>query len=217
MFGRLLVYLGQMWLELRPHVGLNDRFDVAAVVVNLSGAGHTSRDMRWPEAGLRTELLAREVNLGSLEAGRTLDEIEAGRVTRTALAFVPLMQNGGDPAMIQRWLAVASLEPDVRRRGDFGYLTKLFAEKADCWDVWDQALKGWNMVVSKQVELWKAEGEAKGTANALLQVLGTKFDPLPPELVASVRDAPDLAVLKGWLVDAVRASTLDDFRQATKL
>ena len=60
-------------VELRPHVGLNDRFDVAAVVVNLAGTGNTSRDMRWPEAGLGTELLAREVNLGSLEAGKSAD------------------------------------------------------------------------------------------------------------------------------------------------
>jgi hypothetical protein len=48
MFGRLLVYLGQLWLEARPNGEPGRRYRVAAAVVNLTGQGHTSRDMVIP-------------------------------------------------------------------------------------------------------------------------------------------------------------------------
>jgi hypothetical protein len=217
MFGRLLAYLGQLWLELRPHAGLTDRFDVAAVVVNLSGTGNTSRRMAWPEAGLVTELKPREVNLGRLEANGMLDEVESGRVTRTALAFVPLMQNGGDPTILSRWLTVASAEPDVRRRGDLGYLAKLFAEKAGCWEEWDNVLKGWNMVISKQVQLWQAEGKAEGKAEAIVRLLLLRFKQVPEDLACRLNETTDVGQIEAWFDLAFAANSLEEFRAEAKL
>jgi hypothetical protein len=37
LFGRLLVYLGQLWLEIRPTDAGGERFAVGAIVVNLTG------------------------------------------------------------------------------------------------------------------------------------------------------------------------------------
>src|SRR5919202_5839464 len=56
MFGRLLVYLGRLWLERGPSPERGDRFELGAVVVNLTGAGRSSRRMDWPEAGLLTQV-----------------------------------------------------------------------------------------------------------------------------------------------------------------
>lgn len=56
MFGRLMVYLGQLWQAIKPDTERGSRFNVAAAVVNLTGTGFASRDMRWPEAGFATQL-----------------------------------------------------------------------------------------------------------------------------------------------------------------
>src|SRR5262249_56603993 len=45
LFGRLLIYLCQLWGKKRPTDARGERFAVGAVVVNLTGRGQTSRDM----------------------------------------------------------------------------------------------------------------------------------------------------------------------------
>src|SRR5712691_779428 len=45
LFGRLLAYLGLLWLEERPSAQRGARFAVGAVVINLTGRGNTARDM----------------------------------------------------------------------------------------------------------------------------------------------------------------------------
>ena len=58
--------------------------------------------MQWQKAGLRTWMQPREINLADKDAGKVLDEIDAGTAP---LAFIPLMKGGGEDAIIQRWLA----------------------------------------------------------------------------------------------------------------
>src|SRR5262245_11017999 len=43
LFGRLLVYLGLLWLEERPSAERGARYQVGAIVLNLTGRGRTSR------------------------------------------------------------------------------------------------------------------------------------------------------------------------------
>jgi hypothetical protein len=50
MFGRFLLYLGQLWLELRPDEERGSRYQVGAIVVNLTGRGLTSRHEAWRHA-----------------------------------------------------------------------------------------------------------------------------------------------------------------------
>ena len=120
MFPRMLGYLEALGQEKRPSETRGDRFRLGAVVVNLRGEGDCSRDMRWPEAGLVTQLGVCERNLAGLDAASTLDDIEAGRAPAIVLPLIPLMQRGGDEGIIQRWVAMAIAEPDARRRGDYG-------------------------------------------------------------------------------------------------
>ncbi len=212
MFGRLLAYLGQIWLELKPSDERGDRFWLGAVVVNLTGRGNTSRTMAWDEAGLRTGLTVREVNLCDVDAGQTLDEIAAG-LTTAVLPFIPLMQNGGDPGIIQRWLALASAEPDSRRRSEYGALALLFSEPAGCRPAWENALRGWNMIQSQTVTEWMS----KGKVDILLRVVRGRFGSLPAEVESAIRAATDPAVLDQWADAAAVSPTLDDFRRATGL
>ena len=83
MFGRFLGYLGALWLEVRPAGGDEDRYAVAAVLVNLTGRGNTARDFRWPKAQLRTCLTVREVNLADRSAGLNC-EPSVGTMSRGA-------------------------------------------------------------------------------------------------------------------------------------
>jgi hypothetical protein len=225
LFGRLMVYAGLLWLETKPTDLPGDRYHLAAVVVNLTGQGRSGRVSEWPQVGTRTALEPREVNLRDTDAAATLDGVAAGSVGPTVLPLVPLMHGGGDPAIIQRWLALASAEPDARRRGDYGGLAAVFAEAPGCVAEWKQALKGWNMIQSQQVLEWMAEGKAEGLAEGtaktkrgdILRSLGLRFGSVPADLAGAVNAATDLSQLEQWFDAAVTAASLEDFRRATGL
>jgi len=87
MFGRLLVYLDQVWLELRPGDLPGDRFCVTAVVVNLTGRGNSGRQLEWPEAGVVTTLKSRELDLSELRAEEVLNGV-AGPGSRFGPRFL---------------------------------------------------------------------------------------------------------------------------------
>lgn len=151
LFGRLLEYLGRFWRELRPPGQPTGRFQVAAAVVNLTGVGHTSRDMVMPGSSVRTCLQVVERNLAEEDAAATLAGIAAGQLGACLLPLIPLMRGGAEPGIIAQWKPLALAEPDERRRGDYGGLALVFAELAGCWPQWHQALEGWNVEVSQQV------------------------------------------------------------------
>lgn len=226
LFGRLLIYLGQLWLETRPTDAGRERFAVGAVVVNLRGRGSTSRDMVLRRTGVRTFLGIAERNLADEDAAATLAGIAGGTAPRCLLAWIPLMQGGCETAIIQQWLELARQEPDSRRRSDYGGLALVFADAAHCRKEWKEALRGWNVEESQQVLEWIAEGEAKGEARgeakgqaeALLRVLARRFPPGPAEeMVSAIRAMKDLGRLGAWLDAAATADSLDAFRQAAGL
>src|SRR5262245_29790801 len=101
MFGRLLQYLGGLWVAGKPGPHTGDRFHLGAVVVNLTGRGTCPPPMEWPEAGLMMHLGVVECDLATFDAVPLMARVEAGEVGRVALPLVPLMKNAGDPAMIQ--------------------------------------------------------------------------------------------------------------------
>lgn len=227
--GRGMIYLGNIWLEQRPDELAGSRFHVGMVVVNLTGVGEASREMNWPEVGLRTQLGIVERNLQTYDAEAALDQVERGEATLSVLSFIPLFQNGEDPGIIQKWKELALREPNDRRRSDYGALALVFAEASNRRDVWKEALKEWNMQVSQQVLEWqqealargraegRAEGLIQGQAEAIISVLEARFGSLPPELSAAIRQVTDLAALKSWLAEASRAQSIDKFRQAVGL
>jgi hypothetical protein len=207
MFGRLLGYLSGLWLACKPDAERGSRFHLGAVVVNLTGTGTTARDMDWPAVGLRTQLLVVERNLATEPASALLDAIESGARGRALLPWVPLMSGGGTADTVQRWKALASAEPNYRRRGEYGGLALVFAEKGKCRELWDKELEGWNVEESAVVNAWiakaeargeargRAEGEARGRAEGevqeaqvmVLRLGARKFGPAPASVEAAVR------------------------------
>lgn len=226
MFGRLLVYLGQLWLERRPSAERGSHYQVGAALVNLTGRGHTSHDFVLRHTGMRTCLQVVERNLADEDAAATLAGIAAGTIARCILAWVPLMQGGAESAILAQWLELARAEPDAKRRADYGGLALVFAEAAGRRPVWKQALTGWNMVESQQVLEWIAEGEAKGEvkgraeaqAELLLRLLAVRLGPeVPPDLTEQIRGTTDAEQLQRWFDVAATAPSLEAFRQQMSL
>jgi hypothetical protein len=144
------------------------------------------------------------------------------------LPFIPLMQGGGESAIIARWKELAQAEPDRRRRGDYGGLALVFAEAAGRRDVWKQALEGWNVIESQQVNEWiavgRAEGEARGRAEGeargqlvgcradLRVMLEDRFGALPEGLIQRIETEEDLGRLQTALRQVYRVATLEELR-----
>lgn len=221
MFGRLVLYLGNLWASVKPDEGRGSRFEVGAVVVNLTGSGRASRRMEWPAAGLVTHLSAAERNLSGENADEILAGVEGAARSRALLPWVPLMTGGGEAGIIDRWKAAAESEPNYHRRVDLAWLARVFADAADRKPIWDKALEGWNVKESATVKEWIAEGKAEGAlaeaAAAVVAVLEARFGSAPGDLIEAVRRSTDLAVLRNWVALAARTPTLADFRAAANL
>jgi hypothetical protein len=212
MFGRALGYLGPLWLEYRPDPERGSRFWVSAVIVNLTGRGHTSQDMEWAEAGLRTTLQVKECDLAGYSAAATLDDIAAGRTAPCVLPWIPLMTGGDEEAIMQRWLELARAETDSRRRAEYGALALVFAEAAGRRDVWKQALQGWNMIESQQVLEWMNEGQLQAWRTSLSDLLQDRFGPLPEGLRQRIDAVTDLERLRAIHRQALRIASLEDLQ-----
>jgi hypothetical protein len=140
-FGRLLAYLGGLWLGLRPDPERGSRYRVAAAVVNLTGSGSASRRMEWAEAGLGVELRVIKFNLERESIDTLLGGIASGRLSRCVLPWVPLTAGADAIGAIERWKRLAEAETD-RRRADYAGLARIFAERAGRKDVWRTQLEG---------------------------------------------------------------------------
>jgi hypothetical protein len=229
MFGRLMVYLGHLWQSVKPDPERGSRFNVAAIVFNLTATGSASRDMRWPDAGFVTQLGVVERNLAGENADDLLVGVESGRWSRAVLPWLPLMTGGDDAGIIDRWKALADGEPDFRRKGNYASLALVFAGAAKRKDIWKKALEGWNVIESEVVNEWIAEGEARGKVKGkaegrveeavalAIAVCEAKFGTLPAEVEAKIRGTSDLTTLHTWVTQAAKAATIDEFRAAAGL
>jgi hypothetical protein len=115
--GRLLLAGGLCLLLLKPTPLPGDRYELAALVVNLTGKGNSARRMAL--GATQWTLVPCELDVETLDAGAVLDEIAAGEAPRELLALIPLMKGGGEGGMIARWLAAAGSDGDAGRRGDY--------------------------------------------------------------------------------------------------
>jgi hypothetical protein len=103
MLGRLLELLGRMWKQWRTTGPARDRYQLGAVVINLSGRGNASCDMQAAGGRLRLHFQVVERNLQEESAAATLDAVADGRLARAVLVWIPLMQGGDEPGIIERW------------------------------------------------------------------------------------------------------------------
>jgi hypothetical protein len=222
MFGRLLAQLGKSWIEHVPDDLPGSRYQLAAAVVNLTGTTESlpaSRSFVFPVRGREVRLDLEERHLATESAGETLDAIARGAASKSILAFVPLMTGGGEEGIIRRWLEVATTEPDHRRRGDLGVLTRTMAELKPWLGEWQKALKGWNMRESTFVQGWidlgREEGKDEGKLQTLRQTLRAllkkRFGKVPAKVLRRIEAATDpdkleKAFLQG--IDIARAEDL---------
>ncbi len=220
MFGRLLEYLGRLWREERPPGPPGDRYEVGAVVVNLTGRGRTSREMR---AGpMLTAIDVIEWNMADKDAAATLKGIAEGRISRAILPWVALMQGGDESDILERWKELALAEPNSKRRSDYGACAQVLAEASKRAEPWKVLLKGWNMIESQTVLEWKAEGAAEGRAEgrvegkaeSILDLLRLKFKQHPSaDLSTLILANKDLTRAQRWFESAVAAASLEDFQK----
>ncbi len=191
MFGRMLVYLGGIWLGKKPDPERGSRYCVTGVVIYLTGRGNASREFVWAEAGLTTELLFKEWGMQTESAADTLGRIETAAVARTLLPWIPLMTGANEAGMVERWKRLAEAVPDSRLRSDYAALARIFADAAGRKDLWTEQLEGWNVRQSSVVNEWIEEGRQEGRVELLEAILETKFGPLPEASLAALRSLPD--------------------------
>ncbi len=213
---------GLCLLLLKPTSLPGDRYELTAIVVNLTGRGNSARRMALGDT--QWTLVPRELDVETLDAGAMLEEIAAGVIPREVLALIPLMNRGAEDAMIARWLEVAGSDADAGRRGDYS-LALVFSEAVRCRDKWETALKGFNMIESPLVREWKdaaklegiLEGKIEGKIEWLLRVVKGKFRDFTEEVGTGIRESQDLEKLDRWLDVALTVDTLEEFRKQTGL
>jgi hypothetical protein len=220
MFGRGMVYLGNLWLDYRPTDLRGDRFEVGMIVVNLRGRGRCSRRMRLSGTKLLTRLGVVECNLSGLSAARTLARIEAGKAPAALLPWIPLFQGGGEPGIIAEWVRVAEAQTDAELRRVMP-LAQYFAEAAGCIEAWREALRGWDVIKSQVFEEWTALADGKARreerATISLRILRRIQADLPADLEQAIRRIDDLARLDAVVESALSNTSIDEFRRATGL
>jgi hypothetical protein len=221
MLDRLHEYLARLRREQPPGLGRQDRYQVAAALLNLTGpvqADTLEMLLPLPHAvGLRLKVVLRTFREES--AADTLAGIASHRVARCILPWIPLMQGGSEPAIMEEWKRLAALEPDSRVRAEYAGLALVFAELAKCRTDWQQALEGWNVLESQQVKEWQAAARTEARLETkradLLQVLRGRFrKEIPADLVAAVQALTDWDELSRWFDAAVQAKSLAAFRTA---
>jgi hypothetical protein len=220
---RLGEYAFQLRRERRYGRGRHGKYQVIGAVLNLTGAVQPNvldmTEATLNGQGLRIGVVQR--TLREEVASTTLQRIAAGELARCILPWIPLMQGGGDPAIIAEWRRLALLEPKENWRGDFGALALTFAELAKRKGVWQTGLEGWNVRESKFLADWtkQAVKEAKKDAvlkekqNALVCALQIRLqNPLSPDLVNTISECNDPDELDRWFQESLTANTLAEFR-----
>ncbi len=217
--GRLMLAGGLLWLTVKPAPLPGDRYELLAIVLNLTGVGDAARQCVISTA--EWTLRPIEINLETLDAGALLDQIESGTAPRELLPFIPLMKRGEENGIIQRWRQLAHAETDLQRRSGYA-LTRLFAERVGRLNAWKNALEGFSMIESPIIaELLadtttkaKAEGKAEGKADSLLRVLRNWYQAeVSEELAAAIGACTDGDQLDRWMDAAAETETLQQFRQ----
>jgi hypothetical protein len=215
MFGRLLIFLGSLWQQLRPDDLRGRRYQLAAAVINLTGTSSSlpaSQDYALPGFdGLRCTLQVRELHLQTMPAAPLLERIRSGELSRALLIWIPLMLAEDASGIIAQWVELASAEPDERLSAEYAALTKVFARLSLAADQWFRVLEGWKMKTSPFLDEVRAESRAEDILRLLR--LRLKIDP-PADLRARVEEERNLDRLKRWMDAAATANSLDEFLAA---
>jgi hypothetical protein len=138
---------------------------VGWVILDLTGRSPTQQltlcSKIAPACRLEFAVLRR--SLVAEDARVPVTDVTAGQLSVWLLGWVPLMQHGGDSAIIAKWRTVAEQHlPEARDRADLGSLALVLARLAGCRDQWEQGLRGWNMETSPFLDEIRAESREEG-------------------------------------------------------
>jgi len=217
---RVLGYVVRLWTEPGGRGSLPVSC-VGGAILDLTG--------RSPARGLslcsaiapqcRLELSVLRCHLADEDARTLVAGVAAAEISPWLLAWVPLMQGGGEPGIIGTWRSEAErLLTSERDRADLGSLALVFATLAGCRPAWERGLRGWNMKTSpifdeiraESLEQGREEGREQGRteeARAILIRLGQrKFGKAPTKrqqrAVGAITDLAQLESLAERLVHA---------------
>ena len=213
---QVLDYVVRLHLEPPPEMAAP--LHLGRVVINLTGAPQESAlSMVFPglaACGWRFGVLQR--TLLEESAAATLADILGGRTTRWLLPWIPLMHGGGHTAIIRGWQRAAQAEPNPEVRATLGSLALVFAELAKRGTVWQDGLRGWNVLKSKIVEEWREEARVEArlaTCRETLQaLLEERFGAVPRKWARRIQQTTDLARLKAALRQVVHIQSLDELQ-----
>ncbi len=169
------------------------------------------------DIGLRMRVVVR--TLRDEDAAGTLAAMQAGRVSRGLLPWIPLLRGSGEEGTINKWAQVAASEPDRRLRSDYGGLARVFARLTPKRSAWTRALEGWEMPKSPVVEEWRQEGRLEGRIQAerakLIEAIELKFHTeVPAELREAIETMTDAAELDRWFRLVFSKRSLPAYRKA---
>jgi hypothetical protein len=177
MFGRLLQELGQLWqTHLPDEANEQDRFQVAAAVINLTGSSNSMPAAQQYVLPLESDqtaqpllespacvLRVREIYLEEESALETLNRIESGEIGEIILGLIPLMKDGGDDTIITRWKDLVNNLKKHWLRSDICSAALIFSDLKEWSDKWHAAIEGDSkMLESVTLNRWLAEGEKIG-------------------------------------------------------
>ncbi len=215
-----LIQVGVYELLLAGEVGEGGQ--VGSVLLNLTGQG--SKDglhLGVPGVGKGHHVGPLVVNLSEDDAAGTLREIAEGKLELCVLPWLPLLQGGGEPGLIEEGKRIAETELDVEFRVRWRDWALVLAELSKQFVNWQRGLEGWMVKESQVINGWLREGERKGELRQaredLLEVVRDKYQvPVPEDIQLAVQGTNDTNMLRRWLLAAAKASTLEQFRTAMR-
>lgn len=206
---------------LRGHVRHGDdrkgKFRVSTALIYLQGrCPDDILDMTLPGGyGIRHAPLV--WNVAQDDAATVLEIVASGGASWGLLFWVPLMSDGGEDTVIERWKDVAeNVVPNRRDRDNLVGIALVFAELAGRVPAWRRGLEGTMWTESQVVNEWISQGLAEGRLEQqrrdLLRLLRGRFPgSVPEDIVTLIRRQDSLEILEEWFDAAINATTFEQF------
>jgi len=142
-------------------------------VVNLTGPEQPAGVEQRPTLAPRCSLVGtiEQRTLRDEDAGATVTQVAAGTISPWLLAWLPLMQGGADPGIIEAWTIEAVKVPDERDRRILAHLTLTFAALARRRAAWQGKLGGWAVIKSDYLEELRDEVRTEARVESLRETV----------------------------------------------
>ena len=217
-FPRIGVYELFLLQELERESKSDAEPAIFSVVLNLTGENPVE-GWQSPLGGMVIRPIV--INLKNESAAELLNEIESGQLALSLLPWIPLMEGGGSPELIEKWKELIAREPSAERRRQIRDFALIFAELSKKLVLWQKALEGWEMLESQIVLGWLKRGEDKGRVETarevLLEVIRTRLeDPVPEDLFLAIEGTNDPDILRRWFKLALRVDEISELWKAMK-